>query len=196
MTTTGHSTVRHKDDFYSTPEACTRAILPHLVLGESLFRRVLEPCAGTGAILKVLPSDWHVDWWEIDKERFKICKSLGRGMGFRGDLFVESCLGMLTAEGEAAFLFPLTWMATKGRAAHHRDHPSDVYVLSTRPGFAKSVKCKEKCGYEQLFPLGAELPKRCPRCGEKRSVVSNDSSEYAWFVYGRGRTGRWSTLDW
>ena len=57
---------RHADDFYATPSWVTRAILPHVNLGET----PLDPCAGEGAILdEVLDDGLQPFGFEIDVGR-------------------------------------------------------------------------------------------------------------------------------
>lgn len=53
MSVTGHRDVRHPDDHYETPAWCVRALLPYLQRG-----KVLDPCAGNGAIGRVLAEVW------------------------------------------------------------------------------------------------------------------------------------------
>lgn len=49
----GDPTARHEDDFYATPKYQSRALLNRLSLRPGW--RVLEPCAGDGAIVRELP---------------------------------------------------------------------------------------------------------------------------------------------
>lgn len=99
--------------------------------------------------------------------------------------------------GTVALLLRLDWLGTKQRAAFHRAHPCDIYVLPRRPAFCASVKCKDRvhCGWHDTFEIGAVRPPRCPVCGGAVTVVTSDSCEYGWAVWGPGRGGRWSILD-
>ncbi|MDP9037111.1 MAG: hypothetical protein M3O50_20120 [Myxococcota bacterium] len=65
------------------------------------------------------------------------------------------------ARGEVAFLLRLNWLGSLKRAAFHREHPSDIYVIPRRPSFT-----------------GGKV----------------DATEYAWYVWGPGRGGRWHIL--
>ncbi len=51
MSATNRSDVREPDDHYATPAWCVKAILPHLFKGDGRDNDLLDPCAGTGAIL-------------------------------------------------------------------------------------------------------------------------------------------------
>lgn len=49
--------------------------------------------------------------------------------------FVERALREIAPSGEVAMLLRLCWLAGQKRAAFHREHPGDVYVLPKRPSF-------------------------------------------------------------
>lgn len=150
----GHE--RHPDDLYATPAWVTRAILPHVHLGP----RVLDPCAGDGAILRVLQAAGlgmeHVAGLEFDGARAKACREAGfscietdalrrpwdRPSGvimnppFKLAMeFVEKALAEVRL-GEVVVLLRLAFLESRARAAFHRKHPSDVFVLAQRPSFA------------------------------------------------------------
>lgn len=173
---TGH--VRHADDFYSTPAWCTRAILPWLKLSE----RMLDPCAGSGAILRVASEFWGSRCFgiEIDPQRAidsgSSCADALDPKTFWGECTVVTnppyalamqfvLRALLNAHGahEVAMLLRLNWLASQKRADFHRAHQADVYVLPKRPSFTPDGK--------------------------------TDATEYAWFVWGPGRGGRWSVLE-
>lgn len=62
---------RKSHDFYETPAWCTRLLLREHFGAAPIGRRILEPCAGNGAIIKVLrecnPSAW-IEAMEIRPE--------------------------------------------------------------------------------------------------------------------------------
>lgn len=139
MSATNRGSKRQERDFYSTPSWCVEAILPYLTPWET----ACDPCAGTGAILKVLPDDREVWGLEIDPTR---------------------------AEQSGSF------------------------CLSERPQFGRSVKCQDRaCSFQEFYPLDDDSWPR-EHCGYKAKTSTSDANEYAWFVWGQGRGGRWCVL--
>jgi len=111
-------------------------------------------------------------------------------------VYVEASLAMVAPRrGEVAMLLRMNWLASDERAAFHRQHPADIYVLPRRPSFCASIRCKSKCGWFVLQHLDDPRPKTCPRCASNVTVSTSDSTEYAWFVWGPGRGNRWFLLD-
>ncbi len=227
MSATGRSDVRHPDDFYSTPAWATIALLR--VLGLPSRSTVLDPACGEGAILEVVRQLGHVTVGvELDADR----AGRARGQGHfvtTGDAlafaewpgaadaivmnppytlameFVVRAIAEARPWGiDVAALLRLPWLASVGRAAFHREHPSDVCVLPRRPEFAASIKCKGRkrekgdarppCSWSVLLPIDAPRFSACPLCGSKVDTVTTDATDYAWFVWGPGRGGRWSIL--
>lgn len=117
--------------------------------------------------------------------------------------FVERALEEVRPGGEVAVLLRLAFLSSQERAEFHKKHPSDVLVLPRRPSFCVVVRCAEKCGWEITLSPEASLEpyyRGCPACIEKKETVSvkvtrTDSSDYAWFVWGEGRGGRWKVLE-
>ena len=101
--------------------------------------------------------------------------------------FIQAALA--SGAPEIAMLLRLNFLASMKRAAFWRVNPCDVYVLPKRPSFATFLSCKaggvsekHKCGWKASFPIGAELPKTCPKCGwYKLQTTTSDATEYAWF---------------
>lgn len=91
-----------------------------------------------------------------------------------------------------AHLLAMQFLSSADRAPFHLKHPSRVYVLSRRPSFCATLKCKNSgktgtgkaCTFKKQQPLEDERPKACPLCGAKVDVTTNDSATYAWFVWG------------
>jgi hypothetical protein len=203
------------DDWYETPEWATLALLR--VLGTQAPSRILEPTAGRGAIVRALRKHWRgcqVTANEIDAERAELLHDAGATIVKVTDFLVEGFLAqdlIITnppfklampvidrsrqIAREVALLLRLNFLGSQERAAFWREHPADVYVLPRRPSFAASLKCKKKCGWAATLPLDVERPKACPVCGAGVSVTTSDSCEYAWFVWGPGRGGRWEVLQ-
>lgn len=182
MSATGRNVAgneRRAEDFYVTPEWCTRALLPHLTPGA-----VLDPCCGDGAILNVVVKEWsHITYGlEVDRDRASKAKERhGEGITWRNALVAEPwpyASQIITnppyslaqefidraikTERDAAFLLRINFLGSQKRAAFHREHPCDLFVLPKRPSFTNG---------------------------------GTDATEYAWYVWGPGRGNRWTMLD-
>lgn len=108
-----------------------------------------------------------------------------------------------------AFLLRLNWLASEGRRAFHAENPSDLIVLPRRPSFAQFCSCTV-CKWKATLPASAPRPPWCPECFESAGahsvgkspikVSTTDSTEYAWFIWGKGRGGRYKVaneeVDW
>ncbi len=100
-------------------------------------------------------------------------------------------------------LLPFNSVASKSRAEWWRAHPAHLRVLSKRPSFAISVKCKmsskknkSACTYQELIALDAKPKKVCPLCGEGTQTTRSDSSEYNWTTWAPEITrGLWDVID-
>lgn len=119
--------------------------------------------------------------------------------------FVERALELTAPErGTVAMLLRLNWLASQERHGLLTGRPPDVYVLSHRPSFAatgtcgiggRSAKAIKGCGWRSVIATDAERVRACPSCGKPVSWNTQDAAEYAWFVWGPGRGGRWARLD-
>lgn len=166
-------------DFYPTPPHVVRAILDFL----PMVGPVLDPCAGDGAILRVVRDAWRLDTvgYDIDPERNFTAHSGGHRDALSSEpwaevpliitnppyslalAFVERALREVAPRrGTVAMLLRLSFLAGVKRWELHQDHPSDVYVLSSRPSFTKDGQ--------------------------------TDRYDYAWFVWGPDRGARWRVL--
>lgn len=212
MSSTNRGALRERDDFYETPAWATELVLP--VLGGVHGRVVLDPFAGRGAILDVCAQAGarRTIGIEIDSMRSKrCCKAyrsvhLGDTFGLRGSRFdepfdiiitnppysrareaVEWCIER--ADGRpVAVLLRLPFLASLERAAFHRAHPADVFVLARRPSFLTPEQ-KKRLHEEALarWRDGGEV-------GSRPTPPGTDSCDYAWFVWGRREGGRWQVL--
>jgi hypothetical protein len=214
MSSTNRGADRVPDDFYRTEAEVVLPLLAHLP-PRAYFDVVLDPCCGDGAILKHFPSSAR--GIELNPERAAQARALGYSVDTADALSVEwsspdlivtnppfshamaflvRALGMVRQGGTVAFLLRLAFLESAGRAQFHREHPSDVYVLSNRPSFAASLKCKEKkaCRWAHTQVLEAPRPRACPLCGAGVTCTTTDSCAYGWFVFGPGRGGRWALL--
>lgn len=172
MSVTGHSDVRHDDDFYRTPAWATRAILRELSSPRGPFHdrppvRVLDPGCGDGAIAQVVKEHWPecmVVGVDIDEERLRAARpylhgyEVGDFLDFTwGDVRFDLSLGnppfslaqpfIVRAASMANIVVKLlrqNFCASMERVPFHRAHPSDLHVLPRRPQFAKVVHCVGK----------------------------------------------------
>jgi predicted RNA methylase len=153
MSATARSDVRVPDDFYATPAWCVSAILPFLPAGD-----VLDPCAGTGGILGPASENGSATLgYEIDAGRVSLARARGLHVEARDALsveawaparvilmnppfslaseFIDRALAEAGTTTWIAALLRLNWLAGIKRAAFHRAHPADLYVLPRRPSF-------------------------------------------------------------
>ena len=223
--------VREPDDFFKTPAWCTRAILGHLCPDvEDTDLQLLDPCCGTGAILEAA-RDFAFSTSPVGLELHPGRAEEARSRGLRvitcdalkcdwpdADAvvinppyalamnFIEAGLAWLHEEREMAVLLRLCFMASAKRAAFWKARPADLYVLSERPSFCMSVKCKSMppahpnwieggCRWQATLSADAERPKKCAHCEGKVSITTSDAADYMWAVFGAGRTQRrWEVL--
>lgn len=184
MSSTNRGATRQPDDFYATPEWCTRAILPYLGLERDTA--ILEPGCGDGAIVRAVRGhcrEAFIHGVELDPLRAEIAATHCNRVSV-GD-FLEWYSGPVVryryAIGnppyalaqqfiahslifcdEVCFLLRLNFLGSQKRAPFWREHPADVFVLPKRPSFTGK---------------------------------GTDSVEYAWFVFGPERQRRWQVLD-
>jgi len=216
MSSTNRGATRERDDFYETPAWATKLVLP--VLGGVAGRVVLDPFAGRGAILDVCTEEDACETlaFEKDPDRARMCSARNRTVrcadtfeafspgdfGIGGefhavDLIVtnvpfsralEAVKWCIATGRPTAVLLRLAFLASLERAAFHRKHPADVFVLARRPSFLTR---------EQKKRLHEEALARWRESGvthDKRPTPpGTDSCDYAWFVWGRDG-GRWEVL--
>lgn len=187
---------RHADDFYATPPEVTRLILPHVTLGAN----PLDPCAGDGAILRELGG--HAWGIEIDTARAASCRAGGflvheadalematRETWGRPSAVITNPpfslamdfvgVALMECEGEVVMLLRLAFLESKTRAAFHREHPADVFVLSERPSFVEHLRWKvARCEHLTVTVKRCEL--EAGHEGDHRQL-GTDSTAYAWF---------------
>ncbi len=198
-------------DHYTTPAWAVRAILPKIPTS-----RVLDPCAGTGSILEALDANTVRLGYEVDLERCKVAAAKGLSITHRCALhsaawatattfifnppfnraeeFVDRALREADFHTCVVALLPLNWLAGMKRAAFHRTHPADVFVLPRRPSFCKTVRCR-RCSCRVQLATSASTPKTCPNGHGDTKSSSSDSVEYGWFRWARYGGGQWSVLD-
>lgn len=172
----GHE--RHADDDYATPAWCVRAVLPHLASST-----VLDPCCGHGALLDIVADEWKVPTFgiELDAARAKLAKS--RHAVARDDA--------LKVEWPSALVItnpPYNLAEEFIRKALARKTAFDAAFL-LRLNFLGSQK---RAQFHRDNPSDVfVLPRRPSFTPDGKT----DATEYAWFVWGPGRGGRWKMLD-
>lgn len=97
--------------------------------------------------------------------------------------FVEHALTL--TDGPVAALLRVGFLEGTGRAEWLKRNTPDVYVLSDRPSFCRSVACSKKCGWKQYVALDADYLRVCPSCGAPTKNSTSDSAAYAWMVWRR-----------
>lgn len=169
-------------DYYPTPPPVVHAILPHLPLSRS----VLDPCCGTGEILREVPC---VDTFGIELDQVRAEQAMDNGVHgviwgnalevawpsadaaiFNApfadiEAFASRAMEWRSQDTRrtVAMLARLTFLESASRQPFHRAHPSDVFVFSRRPRF-------------------------------RGDTTGTDSVTAAWFVFGPGRGGMWQTI--
>ncbi len=192
MSSTNRGALRHPDDYYATPAWSVDAIMPHLPgLREA---RILEPAAGDGAIVRALRlhgvEESQIEAVELDEERAAFCRmscptvcgdflKLPVPDGPSPSLvvmnppyslaqeFIERAMRWLTPGGTCAVLLRLPFACSAKRRAFRAAHPFDVFALASRPSFGLN----------------------------KDGEPGTDSADYAWFLFGEGRGGRFKVLE-
>lgn len=156
--------------------------------GSDEIKSVLEPCAGTGAIAKVLKDvGFKPHCIEIDHERANRCRLVAPTteqdwLGEHVDevsvdliltnppfsLAVEFVEKSLWTAKCTTMLLPLNFMSSRGRVAFHKAHPAHVHVLEKRPSFGLN----------------------------KHGKPGTDAQDYGWFQWGGPgfRPGTWEVL--
>lgn len=184
MSATGRSGVRHPDDFYRTPAWVTRAILPHLAIPEGGI--VLDPACGDGAILDVVKDarpDVRTTGFEIDRERAAIAARRHGIIGGADALTVPS----FQWAPDAIVMNPPFRHAMDFVERGIECAKGDVACLLRLSWMAGQ---KRAAFWREHMADAYVLPRRPSFTGK-----GTDASDYAWFVWGAGRGGRWQVLE-
>ncbi len=221
MSATGRGIERQDNDNYPTPMPFALSVFPALPTVGRDVARVLDPCCGAGNILRAAQSFGHeVSGIEIDgdlaveasRSGFSVvCADALEASWPECDFIVtnppfvfaeafllkaidhiRSCNGV-----GAALLLRMGFLGSAGRSLLFKKiGMPHAHVLSPRPQFAMSCKCKY-CGHKWYLPIESPRPKDCPNCSMKElSISCSDSAEYAWMVWSPYvREGRLSRLD-
>ncbi len=202
--------VAARTDFFETPLWVVRAISPELA--RIPFLKVVDVGCGTGALLRGLFSTVDNDGWEASgielvpdraltaRRTLTVPVCVGDALAVdwgSPDLvvmhpdpkdaaaFFLRAVEQVAPGGHILLLTHATFLETQKRASLHREHRFQMVVLSERPSCCNTVKCMDaSCDYRDSFPPGGSRPTRCPLCGDALRLIQNDSSMYAWFLYG------------
>lgn len=190
MSATNRGAQRIESDFYPTPEAAFKPLLPFIM---AVGCEVWEPAAGDGRLIKWMRAAGidcaGSDLTEgrdflLDRERRK---TIVTNPPFS---LAQEFADHAIAHAEHVFLLlRLNFLGAQHRRDWWRQHePSALFILSERPDFVMSVKCVfeagSSCGWRAMLPIESERPKQCPHCGNRVKISTSDSAEYAWFYWG------------
>jgi hypothetical protein len=183
MSATGRNLVgreRLPDDFYQTPAWCVRAILPHLT-GVSA---VLDPCCGNGAILDVVADEWKCITTGIELDPVREVNHLAtRGDALR--MRWPEATVITNPPYSLAFEFVCKSIFTD-------DDPPLVSrresAFLLRLNWLGSMK---RYAFHRIMPADLYVLPRRPSFAHG----GTDATEYAWFVWGPHRGGRWQILE-
>lgn len=178
MSSKGRGAQSVESDWYQTPAWATTSILNALSHGAPDWspRRILEPTAGKGAIVKVLRERFpgaEIHACELDRGRASQLLDAGADRVWTGDFadydskgctydliitnppftvaipIIERCFPHLAPSGLNVHLLRQAILASDKRVPFWRRHAAQQNILPRRPAFAASLKC------------GEPKPKRC-----------------------------------
>lgn len=218
MSAAGRGGERVALDNYPTPAWATRRILEALAL-EGRFggldrcpSEVWEPCAGDGAICRVVRSFFprsSIIASDID-DRVRSLPASIANVAFIQDA-TATMLGasprellitnppfnvaheIIQAQRDSAalcvYLLRRNWLSSGSRAGtHYRHDMPDEYLLPDRPSFIVSSKCADSaCGWNEKIGVQDARMAACPNCAGKVRHTTSDVAEYSWFVWGSKR---------
>lgn len=165
MSSTNRGTIRKVNDFYPTPRATIESLLSH----HEIKYPVLEPCAGEGAIIRLLKQDeiifrndidmsfdntYHLDAGKQWSPEWQGIKTVITNPPFNIALSViQNALEHIDEGTEIIMLLRLNFLGAQNRKPFWDNNPpSKIFILSHRPRF----------------------------------YGGGDSPEYAWFVWKKG----------
>lgn len=183
MSATNRGAVRHELDFYETPSWCTEALLFQL---SGNWSKCVDLGCGTGSIGRQLVGLMDVVGYEIDPGRAAVARS--HGLDVREiDLLTMTCGGQYKDqlvimnppyEHALAFVYIAQMLVQKG---------GTVCALLRLNWLASKTRAQ----FHKDHPSDVlVLPRRPSFTGDGKT----DATDYAWFVWGPGRGGRWQIL--
>lgn len=183
MSATGRSDVRRPDDFYRTPAWCVRAIVRHIEIPEGAT--VLDPSCGDGAILDViqcLRPDVRTVGIELDRERADGARKR------HGVIGGADALELPDSQWAADVIVMNPPFSLAREFVERAIGCADVTICLLRLSWMAGQK---RATFWRANPADVfVLPRRPSFTGK-----GTDACDYAWFVWGPGRGGRWRVLD-
>lgn len=186
-------------DDYSTPAWCVHRLLDYAGLRRSpcaswsTSGRWLEPAAGEGAIIRAV-NEWHrrkvlraPAWTAIEIRTVAVneLRSID-GLDVRAMSFFEA---PAVAGTQVVITNPPYLLAQRFVEHAHALYPGAALAFLLRLNFAAS---EGRVGFFRAHPPTVlVIPNRPSFTGDGRS----DATEYAWFLWGWGDSGRFAVLD-
>jgi len=173
MSATNRGSKRIPLDDYPTPAWLTRAIVP--VLKQHFFEqklRILEPCAGNGAMVKVLREEFphsKITHWDLKRDKIDFLKQRPRA-GF--NLIITNPPYSIAQE--------IVEHALKFRRIDLPHMP--IVGMLLRINFLGAQK-RAKWWREHMITSLHVTPKRPPFRKNKLGKWGTDATEYAWFIW-------------
>lgn len=183
----------HERDVRFTPHWVTEAILPHV----PVWSNVLDPCCGNGSILQVCKDQGFGtdDMTGIDIDS-NLCRDttyqVGCGTICANILDVNLSLDYNGKFAGALIItnppFSIADELIMGRLVPFIEDEGGILVCLLRLAWVASQKRAEF--HRRTRADIYVLPRRPSFTGDGKT----DSADYAWFVWGPGRGGRWQVL--
>ena len=214
MSATNRGSQRIEQDFYPTPLKSFLPLLPYINQiphkGSNTIK-VWEPACGDRRLIDLMNecnissdgNDLENGYDFLKDENWHNCIITNPPFSLAQEFISHA----LNHSNEVFMLLRIGFLASEKRKKFWEDNkPNALFILSKRPNFVISVKCNNlqldhpgyhedernsPCGYNKIFQFEEkkDIPKKCPECGGKLSRGSSDSSEYAWFYWGRTHQG-------
>ena len=182
MSSTNRGRARNVLDQYETPWSAVEPIIPHLPRAKT----ILDPCCGTGAMIHgagVVINAVHIHGIEIDDTRPFVHFNPRR-------LTNADALTVAWPEVDLILTNPpfgLSMEFVLRALKEHELHDTTVVML-LRLAFLASIT---RTAFHAKYPSDVFVLAKRPSF---TSDGKSDSADYAWFMWAKGRGGRWSVL--
>lgn len=194
---------RIEQDFYPTPLTAFNPLMPYIkqlpqIRYKDAFNGdpiVFEPACGDGRLISAMNAEGIPAYGDdLDNGYDFLVDETPREIIVTNPPFSlaqEFIERATTNSGDVFMLLRLNFLGSQERHDWWKEHcPDALFVLSKRPNFVISVKCK--CGASnQTYQMEDKdlIPSKCPACNEKVKRGSSDSTEYAWYYFGLNYKG-------
>jgi len=174
MSSTNRGSIRSLADEYPTPQWCVERLLEAVTLPNGQW---LEPCAGSGEIIKVISRQNIKARWTAIEISPEYSKTLVEVVGQEGDVVITDFLQMPCSD-----IFKVDVAITNPPYSRVMDFVTksmqlaDWVIMLLRLNFLGSLKRAKF--FHRHMPDVYVLPNRPSFTGE-----GTDSTEYAWFVW-------------